>query len=313
MENIGKDKPDMETGGNYLSASDQAEFEKMIGPRIFDVNTVTNKYLDIQYGTLPEQKLDLYLPDHAEGPYPVLFDVHGGGWCLGTKREGFLEYLIDAIYSGYAVISPDYRLAPGVKFPENLFDIKTAVRWARAHAEVYGLDPEKFGMIGDSAGGHLTLMTGFTAGHPEYAGLQYGWADYSDEVQAICDMFGPSILDDFSDTFFQESGIPRAVFGDGSMDMIKMAFGTDRNLLKVVSPISYVSKSIPPTLIMQGKMDGVVAYQHSEYLYKRIVEVCGEGKAELLMYEDYNHEDYGFYADGALCKTVIPFFDKYLK
>ena len=301
-------------GHRYMTDEEQAAFDVMISPHIFDPDTVKNKVLDIQYGTLPEQKLDLYLPDEsAAEPLPVIFDVHGGGWCVGNKREGFLDGIIGAIRHGYAVIAPDYRLAPGIMYPENLYDVKTAVRWARAHAKEYGLDPDRFAMIGDSAGGHLTLAAAYTAGHPELAGTQYGWADQPDHLNVICDMFGVSILDDFQDRFFEESGVVRAKFGGSTADLTPLVFGTDKNLLKIISPISYVSKEIPPTLILQGKIDSIVPYQQATLLYERICEVCGEGRAELLLYEDRNHEDYAFYADDALCKTVLPFFDRYLK
>ncbi|MBR3396760.1 MAG: alpha/beta hydrolase [Lachnospiraceae bacterium] len=312
MEKSREDEYVIRDGFKYLSAEAQADFVKKTVPGAFDTNKVKNRILDIQYGTLPEQKLDLYLPEGKDGPYPVLIHVHGGGWMFGSKTECFLEPLLEARRYGYAVISVDYRLFPAVQFPENLFDVKTAIRWTRANAERYNLDASKIGMIGDSAGGHLSLMAGFTSGHPEYAGAQYGWGEYSDEVQAVCDLFGPAVLDDFADTFFRESGVPRVQFADG-MDMIALAFGQDKNLLKLISPVSYISASIPPTLILQGKMDGIVAYQNSTLLYERIVEVCGEGKAELLLYEDRVHEDPAFYENGALCKAVIPFFDRYLK
>ncbi len=302
-----------EDGYAYLSEEEYEAFRKMVAPHVFDVSSVKNSFLDVQYGTLPEQKLDVFLPDRPDGPVPVIFDIHGGGWAFGTKREGFLDGIINAIHQGYAVVAVDYRLAPAVRFPENLFDVKTAVRWARANAEKYGFDPDRFAMLGDSAGGHLTLMAGFTAGHPEYAGEQYGWAGVRDDLQVICDMFGPTVLDSSSDAFFRESGVKCVRGGSSLGNVMAKCFGSDDNLLRLISPISYVSRNIPPTLILQGKQDSVVAYQHSTLLQQRIEEVCGPGRSELILYEDRNHEDYAFYENDELCRTALAFFDRYLK
>ena len=150
----------------YMTQEEILAFAKMGAPTEFDRSGVKNCHMDIQYGTLPEQILDLYLPETGDGPFPTMVYVHGGGWSMGTKTEGFLGGAIGLLEKGYAVISINYRLVPKTRFPEFIFDSKTAVRWARAHAEEYKLDPSRFAMAGDSAGGHIALMMGFTAGRP---------------------------------------------------------------------------------------------------------------------------------------------------
>lgn len=138
---------------------------------------------------------------------PVIFYVHGGGWIMGTQRLGGLACISGALAHGYAVISVEYRLAPAVHFPEFIFDVKTAVRWARANAPQYGFDPARIGMIGDSAGGHISLMFGFTADRPEYEGIHYGHAGYSSAIQAVVDMYGPADLAADEDQWYQESKV----------------------------------------------------------------------------------------------------------
>lgn len=292
----------------------EADLAKMALPVDFDVERVKNKVLDVQYGTLPEQKLDIYLPDSAEKPFPVIFYVHGGGWYLGTKRLGALDCIIDAVKFGYAVISVDYRLVPGVCFPEYIYDVKTAVRWARANAEKYGFDPERFGMVGDSAGGHITLMLGFTAGMPEYEGAEYGHAEQSSALQAICDMYGPAVLYADEDEWYAKSGVRRMIAEqEGGKSMYELAFGTaNKSILRLISPISLVKPNIPPTMIQQGLEDAVVAYQHSTELAERIAEVCGPDRVLLRTYPDRNHSDKQFMTLEN-CKEVLEFFDKYLK
>ena len=302
-----------------FSEEQMAIFKRMVTPTVFDPSPIRRKFLDVQYGTLPEQKVDVYLPDEGDGPFPLIIYVHGGGWSMGTKREGALPCIIDAIKYGYAVISVDYRLAPGVKFPEFLFDVKTAVRWARANAKEYRFDPDRFGMVGDSAGGHLTLMVGFTAGHPEYEGEQYGWAGVSSAVQAIIDMYGPSILDADRDAFLKESGVPAMSFGapppkEGSAPASGMAgaFTADMNMLHLISPIQYVHKDIPPTMIQQGEMDPIVPKQNSTLLAEKIRRICGPDRVDLRLYPERTHSD-GAFMGTENCMEVLPFFDKYLK
>lgn len=299
----------------YITKEDLA---RMALPVDFDTDRIKNKVLDIQYGTLPEQKLDVYLPDDAKAPFPVIFYVHGGGWSMGTKRLGALDCIIDAVKFGYAVISVDYRLAPTVCYPEFIYDVKTAVRWARANADQYGFDPERFGMVGDSAGGHITLTMGFTANWAEYEGEEYGWAGQSTKLQAICDMYGPSVLYADEDAWYRESKVRRmisapAADGSEAPSMYDMAFGTNnKTLLKLISPISMVHKDIPPTMIQQGLDDAVVPYQHSTLLAEKITEVCGADRVLLRTYPGRNHSDKDFMTLEN-CKEVLEFFDKYLK
>jgi len=298
-----------------FSEEQLAILKRMVTPTVFDPETIQRKFTDVQYGSLKEQKLDLYLPPEGDGPFPVIFYVHGGGWSMGTKREGALPCIIDALDYGYAVIAPDYRLAPGAIFPEFLFDVKTAVRWARAHAAEYCLDAAHFGMIGDSAGGHLTLMMGFTANHPEYEGEQYGNPGFSSEVQAIVDMYGPSLLAADNSEFLAESGVPSLSFNTGNDDALSsmyVAFSPDLNMRKLISPYSYVHKNIPPVMIQQGAKDPIVPMQHSMLLAKRIEEVCGKDRVDLRLYPERTHSD-GAFMTKENCLEVLPFFDKYLK
>ena len=290
------------------------EGRRLLGPKEFDVTSVKNRIADIRYGTLPEQLLDVYVPEDTKGPLPVIFYVHGGGWMMGSKTLAFLDGIIGLIEHGYAVISVDYRLAPKTTFPEFLFDVKTAVRWARANAAEYGFDPERFGMAGDSAGGHIALMMGFTADRPEYAGESYGWKGVSDGLQAICDMYGPSILAESAAQYYRESGVARSpVDVLDRASTYKRTFGTNNtNLLRLISPISLVHKDIPPVLIMHGVKDGVVPFQHSTLLDEKIKEVCGEGRSRLILYDDRNHADQGFNTKQN-SDTLAGFFDCYLK
>jgi len=291
---------------------------RMSGPKVFDPSYITRRFENVQYGSLPEQKLDLYLPESGEGPFPLIINVHGGGWCYGNKRECAMECVIDALNFGYAVMSVDYRLAPKTKFPEFLFDVKTAVRFARANAAEYKLDPERFAIMGDSAGGHLALMVGFTPDRPEYEGERYGWAGVSSRVQAVVDLYGPAVLNTKSAEWLKESGIMDVTYTgigmDGAtfMDKILPFISTDPDMLPLVSPDAYVHKDIPPVLIMQGEIDPIVPKQNSVLLAERIRRVCGEDRVDLRLFPGRTHADKDFMTVET-CHAVVEYLDKYLK
>lgn len=292
-----------------------AILKRMMMPNPFDPSTVARNFTDVSYGPLPEQKLDIYLPPTGDGPWPLIIYVHGGGWTLGSKRECSLDAIIDALNYGYAIISVDYRLVPQVIFPEFLYDVKTAVRWARANAAQYGFDPERFAVMGDSAGGNLALMIGFTADIPEYEGYKYGWSEVSSSVQAVVDMFGTAILNADDPAFLKESGVPEIRLGDPNTSRLESrmkCFTTDAAMLAFISPLALVHKDIPPVLILQGEMDPTVPKQHSILLAERIHKLCGSERADLRLYPERTHADYAFMTDET-AHTVVEFLDKHLK
>ncbi len=298
-----------------LTAEQRAAFESITIPSEFDPSRIKNKFLNIQYGALPQQLLDVYLPASGSGPFPLIVYVHGGGWSMGSRSFGALDFVIRFLDFGYAVMTVDYRLAPGAIFPEFLFDVKTAVRWARANAARYGFDPARFGMIGDSAGGHLALMMAFTAGHPEYEGGHYGWEGCSSALQAVISMYGPSDLAADNRAFLVENGLlPASAREDSAAEgspSYGAAFTRDKNMLKLISPISYVHKDIPPLMLQHGARDVAVPLQHSTLLAEKIERTCGPGRVSLVVHENLGHSEKGFCsADNFL--TMLDFFSKHL-
>lgn len=300
-------------GCNYLTPEDSAAFERMLAPGDFDSSAIKDKALDVQYGSLPAQKLDVYYPNEGAAPYPLIFFVHGGGWILGDKRSDAIKCVIGgALRRGFAVASVDYRLAPETKFPENLYDIKTAVRWARANAEQYRFDAERFGIAGDSAGGYFALMMATTGDNPALEGEKYGWQGMSSAVQAACDYYGPVDMTCDWDKYYIQSGIkclPTKIEGQPSMEEQEFCCQSAPSLAPLVCPTSYVHKNMPPVLILHGIDDSLVPYQHSEMMARRINEVCGEGRAELLLYEGRNHSDREFLCDES-SEVAAEFFAK---
>jgi acetyl esterase/lipase len=213
------------------------------------------------------QKLDLYLPEKAEAPLPVIIWIHGGGWAAGSKngcpplRQGFVE-------RGYAVASIGYRLSSDAIFPAQIQDCKAGVRWLRAHAKEYGIDPERFGVWGSSAGGHLVALLG-TSG--EVKDFDVGpHLDVSSRVQAVCDFYGPTDFERFVTTPGFES---HAGAGSPESRLLGGVVMENKEKASRLNPITYVDKADPPFLIVHGDKDSTVPINQSEALFEVLKKV----------------------------------------
>jgi acetyl esterase/lipase len=261
---------------------------------------------DVTYCTLDgvELKMDIYRPQRSAAPTPALLYVHGGGWTGGDKRSGEgIRDIPELLARGYLVAAVNYRLAPRYKFPAMIEDVKCAVRFLRANAERFSINPEKIGAWGGSAGGHLVALLG-TA--DATAGWDVGqYLEQSSRVQAVVDMFGPTDL-----TVLFEGANPR---------LMEQVFGTsDRNseTLQKASPVNWVSSDDPPFLILHGERDPLVPVSQSQLLYEKlraagvpatfvIVKNAGHGFAPLGGPISPSRQE--------LTKMIGDFFDQYLK
>lgn len=144
---------------------------------------VTREYKDVVYDTLLEaQKFDLYLPKEGEGPFPLIFFIHGGGWFSGDKTDGQESAWITLRDKGYAVASINYRLSGEAPHPAGIIDCKTALRYLKAHADEYHIDTQRIAVSGDSSGGHYALMVALTAGNPDFEDLTRGNPEQTSDV-----------------------------------------------------------------------------------------------------------------------------------
>jgi acetyl esterase/lipase len=204
------------------------------------------------------EKLDLYLPaPPAAGKLsPALVWIHGGGWTGGTKsEERGKEIGATLAGAGYVVVSIDYKLGDGA-WPQNLFDAKNAVRFLRAKAKEYHIDPDRIAVGGGSAGAHLALLVGFTAGKKgfEPADSMTPYPGVSSRVRCVIDMYGPTSL------FTREAVDAKGrLLGKPAPPATSMAvYGstdTKAEVFRAASPVTHVSKDSPPVLIMHGLID----------------------------------------------------------
>ena len=217
---------------------------------------------DLIYGRVGERELplDLYLPPDTSSPVPVVIWVHGGGWRGGSKGNG--GRALNMTRRGFAVVDVEYRLSGEALFPAQIEDCKTAVRWVRANAKKYNLDPDRIGAWGSSAGGHLVAMMGLT--HDENVFETDDLSQYSSQVQAICNWFGPT---DFLRMNDFEGRIDHDAADSPESRLIGGPIQENKEKVAAANPITYVSKNDPPMLIMHGDKDLSVPYNQSELLY----------------------------------------------
>ena len=244
--------------------------------------------------------LDLYLPvSTTKKILPAVVFIHGGGWMMDNKTHcQARDYLPQ---KDYAVACIDYRLSNVAKFPAQVYDIKAAVRWLRANANNYNIDPNHIGAWGDSAGGHLASMLGVSGSTSDLEG-SIGVSGYSSRVQAVVDWFGPT---DFSQIIPLKDNFNE--YYQAATQLLGSPLENNSELIKKASPLSYISSDDPPFLIMHGDADETVPYQQSELFYNAL-KLTGVD----VTYKLYPNNGHAFQEEKEF-KTVLDFFDKHLK
>jgi acetyl esterase/lipase len=270
------------------------------GPAAADRGTEIDLRENIRYGTGAGEPLTLHLArlKNAEGRLPVIAYIHGGGWRAGNK-DGHKLDAIEAAKRGYLSVSIGYRFAPTHQFPAQIEDVKCAIRWLRAHADELGIDPERIGAIGYSAGAHLSMMLGTMDSADGFEGSG-GWADQSSKVQAVVAYFGPTNFE----APYPAITVPIVEgFLGGSREQKPEAF-------KQASPVTYVNAGDAPTLIYQGTKDILVPYEQAFEMASALTKVGVPGRVELLLGlgHGWRSEEMARTQDGALA-----FFNQYLK
>jgi acetyl esterase/lipase len=220
--------------------------------------------------------MDIWLPRQATGPVPLVVWIHGGAFQLGDRRELPPTFAPDSVFrllneAGIACATVDYRHALEAPFPAQLHDIKAAVRYLRGHACALGIDPEKIGAWGESAGGHLAALLGLTGDRADLEG-GLGVRGQSSAVSAVVDFYGVSSLPDMLPMAMppglMSGPLVAAVPPGMSMEPGPMLVGgsADPALLAAASPLGYVTAGAPPFLLIHGDSDGLVPLSQSELL-----------------------------------------------
>lgn len=213
---------------------------------------------DVEYGRVGDRALllDLYSPANLAEPAPGLVFIHGGGWESGDKRD-YKYYTVRFAQQGYVVATIGYRFKQEAGFPGCVEDAKCAVRWIRANAAELGVDPGRLAVIGGSAGGYLSMMTGYSS---DVAGLEGsgGNPGVSSAVKCVVNLYGPTDLT-----------VPFARAHETVTSFLKTPYDQNPGLYEQASPLHHVDAQDPPTLIIQGAIDDIVPVEQADVLAEK--------------------------------------------
>jgi acetyl esterase/lipase len=233
---------------------------------------------DVPYGPHARNVLDLYLPEAGRAPRPLVICIHGGGWAAGDKK--IYGWLAEGLArEGFAAVSITYRFAPDWRAPAQMDDAQRAVRWLRRNAAEYGLDPQRFGAVGSSAGGHLAA---YLALNDTRDNSDPDLAEYSSRVQCVVDCYGPVNLE--------------AMMASASARIVQNFIGKplegNEEEYRRASPFFHVGQNPPPFLIIHGTRDigtspGQVPIEQSIDLHEKLRRAGGQ--STLLKLEGAGH------------------------
>lgn len=256
------------------------------------------------------QVMDIYLPENATGSDPVIIVVHGGGFKFGSQTMEIIRPVIEeGIANGYVVASVDYRKSGEAVFPAALSDVKAAVRYLKANAAEYGIDPNRVVIWGESAGAYLSLMTALTPEVKELNGDVSENLDQACSVAALVDFYGPVEFYTMDEEFVSLGVMDTKTSADSSFEsaFLGQAIGQDREAAYVTWWGTYQDQ-LPADFslrawIQAGDSDEQVPYMQSENFGKKLSEVIGEENVHYSLLEGAGHEDDLFYTEENLAQV----------
>ena len=249
---------------------------------------------------------------------PLIVFVTGGGFIMAPKNN-LIQLRMALAEAGYIVASIEYRVAPLGRFPQPLEDVKTAIRWLRANAEKFNIDPERVGILGNSAGGYLSAFTGITSGSKEFDKGEN--LNFTSDVLCAVDMYGLSDLtvigadfDEANQKGHASAGATEALWVLGTSTFGGNDGGVlapeNKNLVDKANPINYINEKSAPMLLMHGDADKLVSPSQTKILFEALQAKGIESERYVIPGAAHG----GIYwAQDNVIKTIVEFFDKYMK
>ncbi len=284
------------------------------------VENLTRKFLDIPYDTQSKrQKLDIYLPDSGDGPFPAIIFQHGGAFYAGTRDDGQANLVIQGLKHGYAVVCVGQRLAGETQFPYPLFDYKAAIRFLRANAKQYLLDADRFAAAGDSSGSYYAIFAAATQDNHMFEDLSQGNETFSSSVKAVVDWFGNCDMQTLGlerEALMSDPAHEKTEWDQLNSIIQEKMYGARATqlagLMFFANPLNFITETFPPIYIFHGKADTVVPITQSYALAEVVSGICGKDRVVMDAVEDLEHADPRF-CEGELQKKLFTFLDQHLK
>lgn len=266
-----------------MGLSDGISWRKVLLPfplRLPDVERIADVQYDRQSGV--DLHLDIYRPKSDPVGAPVLLQIHGGGWVMGSKNEQALPLMYHLASRGWVCVSANYRLSPHATFPEHLIDCKRALAWVREHIAVHGGDPEFVVVTGGSAGGHLAAMVALTQNDPEY---QPGFEEVDTSVRGCVPFYGVYDFTDRNETF-RNDGISQLL----EERVMKGSRAEKPEEWERASPIARINEQAPPLFAIHGQNDTLVPVGEA----RRFVEALAEKSPAPVAYAELPGAQHAF-------------------
>lgn len=263
-----------------------------------DADFVQRQYRDIAYAEGSDRRmLDIYLPNEGEGPYPVIVDIYGGGWYFGKRSSYKMNLALELLKRGYAVVSLDYSLSKQAKYPTQIYEIKSAIRYIKNHAQTYQLDAGRVALLGESAGAHLGAITATSHGAGVFEDVPFGEAGDA-SVNAVIALYCPCALQDTANQFHVlnlATWIPEGGRAD-SPEGVLLGSRIDRipELVRLADPGTFVTAQAPAFLFFHGNDDRVVPYLQSMNFATQLTAAIGSDQVEFHLIPGAGHNQAHF-------------------
>lgn len=276
------------------------------------IDTVYSNLNYVDGSTDPYQTLDIKLPNGGKGPFPVVVYAHGGAWVIGDKTgvDEARVFLDTALSEGYAVVSINYRLAQNAQWPAQIYDYKAAVRYLRANAEKYHLDPDRIAAAGASAGAHLSLLMGTTNGKAEYEDLSMGNAEFSSDVQIVISQYGISDLTQWSQG--RDPGNWMTNLTPLAKPPITILLGDNytEEQAKAASAYYQADENTVPMILAHGQNDNLVEPEHSHRMEEKLKSLMDPELVDTYYPENGPHGDGNYWNRPEPVQKLMNFLNK---
>lgn len=262
-----------------------------------------DQHFDVTFATYGDRtlQLDIFRPKNASEKLPAIVCIHGGGWRKGAKIN-HRKVALALAAKGYVTASIDYRLSGEAIFPAHIHDCKAAVRFLRANAERFGIDPDRFGAIGHSAGGHLAALLATSAGVAELEG-DGGNANISSAIQAVVPMGGQT-------DFMSQRNREKSASADIWQQFLGGSQAEVPETYRLASPLAHLDKNDPPVWLITGEKDDPST--RAESLRKKMDEFGIPNGLTIIKGAPHPFTVKQVWFD-QMMNAAVPFFDRTLK
>ncbi|WP_276352207.1 alpha/beta hydrolase [Cohnella caldifontis] len=275
------------------------------------------KWLDIPYTNLPDsKKLDVYLPEDGNGPYPAVLYIHGGGFFLGSKDDVTSAHALHAPDRGYAAVVIDYSLSLEASFPTQIHEVKAAIRWLKANGGAYGIDPGRIALMGASAGAHLAALAGTSGAVGALEDKSLGHPGQNAKVQAVVVDFTPVDFASVNEQLVRLGRrIPEGFDAPQYSSALYLGDLMERvpEIVRAANPETYVSSDAPPFYIQHGTEHEILPYLQSVHFAELLERAIGRELVVLSLLQGVGGgEDPNYFTPETVARE-FDFLDRYLK